>query len=84
MHIRKLSDEKLLALCRKFGEAARLWRQRFIGLLPEVNRRRLYEKKAAKILLNLAKNFAGFRRSRFALRSILKKNLKTNRTYLIY
>jgi len=41
----KISDEKLLRLCDQFGKQALLWRRRFIGLLPEVDRRRLYEKR---------------------------------------
>ena len=37
--------EKLYQLCKTFGARTLLWRQKFIGLLPEVNRRKLYEKK---------------------------------------
>lgn len=40
-----ISDKELYALCKKYGENALQWRRKFIGLLPEVNRRRLYEKK---------------------------------------
>lgn len=40
-----LSDDQLLRLCEKYGLQAKLWRQKFCGLLPEVCKRRLYEKK---------------------------------------
>jgi hypothetical protein len=40
-----MSDENLYNLCILYGEKARMWRQKFIGLLPEVYKRRLFEKK---------------------------------------
>src|SRR3989338_818374 len=40
----KITDEKLYQLCKTFGARALLWRQKFIGLLPEVNRRHLFER----------------------------------------
>ena len=43
--VSSLSDKELYRKCQYYGTAARAWRQKFIGLLPEVNRRRLYEKK---------------------------------------
>lgn len=36
---RQLTDSELYALCREFGSRALEWRRKFIGLLPEVNRR---------------------------------------------
>ncbi len=40
-----LTDEQLYKKAKFYGRNALLWRQKFIGLLPEVQRRRLYEKK---------------------------------------
>ena len=60
-----LSDKELYRKCQYYGTAARMWRQKFIGLLPEVNKRRLYEKKVLILFLNLHLNFAGFRINRF-------------------
>ncbi len=37
-----ISDSELWSRIVMFGEAARKWRQRFLGLLPEVNRRELW------------------------------------------
>ncbi|MFA5820838.1 MAG: hypothetical protein WC873_01920 [Candidatus Gracilibacteria bacterium] len=41
-----LSDKKLYELCKHFGKLALNYRNKFTGLLPEVNRRRLYEQKS--------------------------------------
>lgn len=56
---RKISDEKLLSLCEKFGRRALLWRRKFIGLLPEVNRRRLYERRGYGSIFEFASKLAG-------------------------
>ena len=55
----KISDEKLYELCKTFGARALLWRQKFIGLLPEVNRRKLYEKKNFASIYEFAAKLAG-------------------------
>ena len=55
----KISDEKLLRLCDQFGKQALLWRRRFIGLLPEVDRRRLYEKRGCSSIFEFAAKWAG-------------------------
>ncbi|MEK7172202.1 MAG: hypothetical protein AAB739_04810 [Patescibacteria group bacterium] len=55
----KITDEKLYELCKLYGERARFWRQKFIGLLPEVNRRRLFEKKGFQTILEFAAKLAG-------------------------
>ncbi len=55
----KLTDEKLLELCAKFGRAALDTRGKFIGLLPEVNRRRLYEKHGCRSIFEFAAKLAG-------------------------
>ena len=82
----KITDEKLYELCKKYGEAARLWRQRFIGLLPEVNRRRLYEKKGFSSIFVFAFKLCGLSEEqvrltlnlgkRFEDKPILKKMLE--------
>lgn len=55
----KISDKKLLALCLCFGRRAQLWRRKFIGLLPEVNRRSLYERRGCSSIFEFAFKFAG-------------------------
>lgn len=55
----QITDEKLYALCKKYGFQAKLWRQKFIGLLPEVNRRKLYERKGFSSVFEFAFKLAG-------------------------
>lgn len=50
----KMSDEALFQLCRKFGTNAVVWRRKFIGLLPEANRRHLYQKKRFRTIFDFA------------------------------
>ena len=38
-----LSDSQLWEMSVRYGTQARLWRQKFLGLLPEIARRRLFE-----------------------------------------
>jgi hypothetical protein len=54
-----MTDEHLLRLCEKFGGRALLWRRKFTGLLPEVNRRRLYERRGCQSVFEFAKKLAG-------------------------
>ena len=54
-----MRDEKLYGLCKQYGALARLWRQKFIGLLPEVNKRRLYEQKGFSSIFEFAAKLCG-------------------------
>lgn len=54
-----LSDENLYTLACKWGRQAQLWRQKFAGLLPEINRRRLYEKKNFGSIFEFAARLCG-------------------------
>jgi hypothetical protein len=51
-----MSDQKLYHLCRQYGSRALLWRRKFIGLLPEVNRREIAARAQGKSWLE-AKGF---------------------------
>jgi len=57
--MKHLSDKKLYGLCKQYGENALYWRRKFTGLLPEVNRRRLYEKKGFGSIFEFAKKLCG-------------------------
>ena len=61
-NIVKISDEKILELALNYGKQTLLARQRFIGLLPEVNRRKLYEKKGCSSICEFGEKFAGLSR----------------------
>lgn len=54
-----MTDEELYEKARLYGKNALLWRQRFMGLLPEVNRRRLYEQKGFGSIFEFAFKLAG-------------------------
>jgi phage gpG-like protein len=56
----QIPDGELLSLCRQYGRNALLWRKKFEGLLPEVFRRRLYEKENCLSVYEFAAKFAGF------------------------
>jgi len=82
----EITDEKLYELCKKYGSSALLWRQRFVGLLPEVNRRRLYERKGFSTVFEFAFKLCGLStdqvnlalnlRRRFEDKPTLKKMLE--------
>jgi len=40
----KMSDSELWEVCRKYGGNARMWVKKFVALLPEVEKRKLYKK----------------------------------------
>lgn len=69
----KLSDEQLYQLCKEYGQRARLWRQKFIGLLPEVNRRRLYEKKGFESIFVFSAKLTGLSQEQVRLALNLEK-----------
>ena len=71
--IEKYSDKKLHAMCRKYGTETLLWRQAFIGLLPEVNRRRLYEKRGYGSIFEFGQRMAGLSESHIRLALNLEK-----------
>ncbi len=56
------TDKQLFRLCRKYGAAALQARRKFMGLLPEVQRRRLYEKKGYFSIYEFAAKLAGLSR----------------------
>ena len=72
----KLTDEKLYELCREYGARARLWRQKFIGLLPEVNRRCLYEKKGFSSIFEFAAKLCGLSAEQVRLTLNLEKRFE--------
>lgn len=55
----KISDNELYVLCKKYGTAALIWRRKFIALLPEVYKRKLYEKKGFSSIFEFAAKLGG-------------------------
>jgi hypothetical protein len=70
-----ISDQDLLALCRRYGKEAREWRNKFIGLLPEVNHRRLYEKEGFQSIYHFAAVLGGVSKDQ------VKRVLSLHRTF---
>ncbi|MFA4815245.1 MAG: hypothetical protein WC924_04425 [Candidatus Gracilibacteria bacterium] len=80
-----MTDEELYEKALMYGRNALLWRQKFMGLLPEVQRRRLYEKKGFGSIFEFAFKLAGLSEEqvrrvlnlekRFSNRPVLKKLL---------
>lgn len=59
MDTKNLSDRDLYSLCKKYGEQALYWRRKFIGLLPEVFKRKLYELHGFNSIFEFAAKLAG-------------------------
>jgi len=55
----KLTDNELYKRCQQYGKNTLHWRRKFISLLPEVNRRKLYEKKGFASIFEFAKKLCG-------------------------
>ncbi len=71
-----LNDKELYTLCKKYGENALMWRRKFTGLLPEVNRRRLYEKKGFGSIFEFAFKLAGLSEKQVRLALNLDERFK--------
>ena len=54
-----MTDEKLYELAKLYGRNALVWRQKFMGLLPEVEKRKLYERKGCGSIFEFAYKLAG-------------------------
>ena len=71
-----MTDEKLFELCKIYGRQALIWRQKFIGLLPEVFKRRLFEKKGFGSIFEFAKKLAGLSEEQVRLTLNLEKKFE--------
>jgi hypothetical protein len=54
-----MTDKKLFELCKKYGENARTWQRKFVALLPEVFKRRLYKKHGCYSIHEFAAKLGG-------------------------
>ncbi len=72
--MKNLSDQKLLELCSHYGKLALHYRRKFIGLLPEVNRRRLFQKKGFNSIFEFAFKLAGLSEAHVKLAISLDQN----------
>ncbi len=54
-----MNDKELLETAILYGTNTLVWRRKFVGLLPEINRRKLYERKGCTSIFEFAAKFAG-------------------------
>ena len=54
-----MNDSELLERAVMYGRNALEWRRKFIGLLPEINKRKLYESKNCSSIFEFAFKFGG-------------------------
>ncbi|MFA6917367.1 MAG: HNH endonuclease signature motif containing protein [Candidatus Gracilibacteria bacterium] len=80
LNMSNLPDEKLYQLCQTYGERTRFWRQKFAGLLPEVFKRRLYEKKGFSSIFEFSKKLAGLSEEQVRLVLNLEKRFSETPT----
>lgn len=74
----ELSDSVLLQRAEHFGKQARLWRQKFLGLLPEINKRELFRQKGFDSIFVFAFMLGGVRE--LQVRSVLRLEKKLEAT----
>lgn len=53
------SDSQLLSTAARYGEEARKWKNKFLGLLPEIDRRKLWKVKGFTSVVHFAKVIGG-------------------------
>ena len=81
-NLAQIPDNELLSLCRQYGKNALLWRRKFESLLPEVFRRRLYEKENCSSIYEFAAKFAGLSEAQVNTALHIEKKLQGKPTLL--
>lgn len=71
-----LSDHQLLTLCTQYGSQAKLWKQKFLGLLPEVDKRKLYLRAGCTSVFEFAAKVGGVSREQVLLVLRLEKRFR--------
>jgi hypothetical protein len=77
MSEKHLNDTELFQKCQRYGANAKFWRQKFLGLLPEVNKRRLYEKKGFSSIFVFAAKLGGISEKQVRIALNLKEKFAT-------
>jgi len=57
--LQKIDDRSLYEYCQFVGKEARIWKNQFVALLPEVAKRELHKKKDSRQSLSLRQKSAG-------------------------
>lgn len=59
MNIKKMNDNELYEYCREIGGKARMWKKRFVALLPEIARRGIHKKHGFATITEFAAKVGG-------------------------
>lgn len=78
----ELSDTILLQRAEYFGRQTKLWRQKFLGLLPEINNRELFRQKGFDSIFTFAFMLGGVSESQ--VRSVLRLEKKFVATPILH
>jgi hypothetical protein len=54
-----MTDKELFELCKEYGKNAQIWQRKFVALLPEVFKRRLYKKRGFYSIHEFAAKLGG-------------------------
>lgn len=73
-----MTNEQLFQLCQEYGAKAKEWRQKFLGLLPEVYKRRLYREKGFGSIFEFAAKLGGV--SELQVNTVLHLDKKFEKT----
>ncbi|MFH1218300.1 MAG: HNH endonuclease signature motif containing protein, partial [Candidatus Peregrinibacteria bacterium] len=57
--MKNLTDKQLYSLCQRYGKNARIWKRKFIALLPEVEKRKLHRQKGFYSIFEFAAKLGG-------------------------
>ncbi len=79
--LEKLSDKQLLKRCQDYGRRSLKWRWKFLGLLPEIERRRLWEKRGFLSVFHFAAQTAGVSRDQVSRVLNMDKRFEANRVF---
>lgn len=76
IEIHLMSDEELYTQCQEYGALSLYYRRKFIGLLPEVNRRRLFERHGFSSIFEFGFKLAGLSEEQIKLTLRLKERFE--------
>jgi hypothetical protein len=71
-----MNDKALLETAIMYGKNALEWRKKFIGLLPEINKRKLYEQKNCTSIFEFGAKFGGLSQEHVSRAINLEKRLE--------
>ena len=71
-----MTDKELYKLAQQYGQNALYWRRKFIGLLPEIQRRRLWENHGFGSIFEFSKKLCGLSEKQIRIALNLEKRFE--------